>query len=72
MHELFVHEAHMSILMSHSGVVKTLNVLHEHFYWPKKNMCKESMINALYVEKLSLKSCRMICILFCLYLVNLW
>jgi hypothetical protein len=32
MHELFVCEAHMSILMGHFGVVKTLNVLHEHFY----------------------------------------
>jgi len=40
MHELFVHEAHLSILMSHFGVVKTLNVLHEHFYWPKKICAK--------------------------------
>jgi hypothetical protein len=35
MHELFVREAHGGGLMGHLGVVKTLNVLHEHFYCPK-------------------------------------
>ena len=33
--ELLVHEAHGGGLMGHFGVVKTLDVLHEHFYWPK-------------------------------------
>ena len=33
--ELLVREAHGGGLMGHLGVVKTLNVLHEHFYWPK-------------------------------------
>jgi len=33
--ELFVREAHGGGLMGHFGVAKTLNVLHEHFYWPK-------------------------------------
>jgi hypothetical protein len=33
--ELLVREAHGGGLMGHFGVVKTLDVLHEHFYWPK-------------------------------------
>jgi hypothetical protein len=33
--ELLVREAHGSGLMGHFGVAKTLDVLHEHFYWPK-------------------------------------
>ena len=35
MHELLVCEAHGGGLRGHFGVVKTLDVLHEHFYWPK-------------------------------------
>jgi hypothetical protein len=35
MHELLVHEAHGGWLMGHFGVVKILDVLHEHFYWLK-------------------------------------
>ena len=35
MRELLVFEAHGGELMGHFGVVKTLDVLHEHFYWPK-------------------------------------
>ena len=33
--ELLVREAHGGGLMGHFGVVKTLDELHEHFYWPK-------------------------------------
>jgi hypothetical protein len=33
--ELLIHEAHGGGLMGHFGVAKTLDVLHEHFYWPK-------------------------------------
>ena len=33
--EFLVREAHEGGLMGHFGVVKTLDVLHEHFYWPK-------------------------------------
>jgi hypothetical protein len=33
--ELLVREAHGGGLMGHFGVVKTLNVLHVHFYWLK-------------------------------------
>jgi hypothetical protein len=35
MRELLVREAHGGGLMGHFGVVKTLDVLHKHFYWPK-------------------------------------
>jgi hypothetical protein len=38
LHELLVREAHEGGLMSHFGVAKTLDVLHEHFYWPKMKM----------------------------------
>jgi hypothetical protein len=34
-HELLVREAHEGGLVGHFGVVKTLDVLHEHFYWFK-------------------------------------
>ena len=33
--ELLVREAYGGGLMGHFGVAKTLDVLHEHFYWPK-------------------------------------
>jgi len=32
--ELLVQEAHEKVLMGHFGVQKTLDILHEHFYWP--------------------------------------
>jgi len=35
MHELLVCEVHGGGLMGHFGVRKTLDVLHEHFFWPK-------------------------------------
>ena len=35
MRELLVREAHSGGLMGHFGVKKTLDMLHEHFYWPK-------------------------------------
>uniref|UniRef100_A0A2N9E3T4 Integrase zinc-binding domain-containing protein n=1 Tax=Fagus sylvatica TaxID=28930 RepID=A0A2N9E3T4_FAGSY len=35
MRELLVREAHGRGLMGHFGVKKTLNMLHEHFFWPK-------------------------------------
>jgi hypothetical protein len=34
LHELLVREAHGGGLMGHFGIAKTLDVLHEHFYWP--------------------------------------
>ena len=33
--ELLVREAHGGGLMGHFGVVKTLDILYEHFYLPK-------------------------------------
>ena len=39
MRELLVKEAHSGGLMRHFGVVKTLDILNEHFFWP--NMRKD-------------------------------
>ena len=36
MHELLVREANESRFIGHFGVAKTLDVLHEYFYWLKK------------------------------------
>jgi len=33
--ELLVREAHGGALASHFGLNKTINILKEHFYWPK-------------------------------------
>jgi hypothetical protein len=38
MHEMLIREAHRGGLMRYFKVAKTLNVLHEHFYWPKMKM----------------------------------
>ena len=47
MRELLVREVHGGGLIGHFGVVKTLDVLHEQFYWPKiKKMCNAYVINA--------------------------
>lgn len=35
MQEVLVREAHSGGLMGHFGVKKTLEMLGEHFYWPK-------------------------------------
>ena len=35
MRELLVSEAYGGGLMGHFGVRKTLDVLHEHFFWPE-------------------------------------
>jgi hypothetical protein len=62
-------KAHRNGLIGHFGIAKTLDVLHEYFFHLKlKGMCKESDINALHVDKLSLKSYHMICILLYSYL----
>ena len=38
LHELFFYEAHEGGLMGQFRVAKTLDVLHEHFNWPKKKI----------------------------------
>jgi len=44
MRELLVREAHGRVLIGYFGVVKTLDVLHEHFNWPKmKKICATHM-----------------------------
>jgi hypothetical protein len=35
--ELLVREAHGGGLMGHFGIAKTLDILHEHFYWIIEN-----------------------------------
>jgi len=35
LHEFLVREAHIGGLMGHFRVAKIVDVLHEHFYWPK-------------------------------------
>jgi len=34
LHEMLVRESHSGGMMGHFGVKKTLEVMHEHFYWP--------------------------------------
>jgi hypothetical protein len=42
--ELFVCEAHVSGLIGYFSGAKILDVLYEHFCWPKlKRVCKESV-----------------------------
>ena len=54
--ELLVHEAHGGGLMRHFGVRKTLDVLHEHFFWPKRNvMWRELVLDALPIGKPNLE-----------------
>jgi len=38
LHELFIRREHEGGLTSHFGVVKTLDILHKHFYWYKIKM----------------------------------
>jgi hypothetical protein len=45
LHELLVREAHRGGLMGYFGVAKTLNVLHEHFYWPKMKRDVQRIVN---------------------------
>ena len=61
--ELLVREAHEGCLMGHFRVVKTLDALHEHFYWAKmKRMCNKSVNNALFVKRQNLEYNCMDCI----------
>jgi hypothetical protein len=47
MRELLVCEEHEGRLMGHFGVVKTLDLLHKHFCWPKmKKDVQRNVINA--------------------------
>ena len=45
MRELLIREAHGGRLMGHFDVVKTFDVMYEHFYWPKKKICDTYVIN---------------------------
>uniref|UniRef100_A0A2N9J2M7 Reverse transcriptase RNase H-like domain-containing protein n=1 Tax=Fagus sylvatica TaxID=28930 RepID=A0A2N9J2M7_FAGSY len=49
MRELLVREAHGGGLMGHFGVKKTLDILHEHFFWPKmKKRCESHLWQVLW------------------------
>ena len=57
MRELLVREAHGVGLMGHFGIRKTLDVLHEHFFWPKmKRDVEEFVLDVSHVGKPSLGS----------------
>ena len=45
MRELLVREAHGGGLMGHFGVNRSLNILHEHFFWPKLKHDVEKICN---------------------------
>ena len=71
MRELLVREAHGGGLMGHFGVRKTLDVLHEHFFWPKMKRDVKRVCSALHVARPNLESYHMAYTLLCLYLVHL-
>jgi len=50
MHELLICEAHMSGLMRHFRVAKTLDVLHEHFFFALDE--KEYVKNLWYIHNM--------------------
>uniref|UniRef100_A0A2N9J0J0 RNA-directed DNA polymerase n=1 Tax=Fagus sylvatica TaxID=28930 RepID=A0A2N9J0J0_FAGSY len=50
MRELLVREAHGGGLMGHFGVKKTLDILHEHFFWPKNEERCESHLWQPWVD----------------------
>ena len=45
MRKLLVREAHGGDLMGHFGVRNTLNVLHEHLFWPKMKRDVERVLS---------------------------
>ncbi|XP_031287923.1 uncharacterized protein LOC116146645 [Pistacia vera] len=49
--ELLVRESHGGGLMGHFGVLKTLDTLCEHFYWPNMKHDVQSACDALHWEK---------------------
>ena len=58
--ELLIREAHGGDLKSHFGVAKTLDVLHEHFYWPKmkrdvQRICEQWELNSYFRQHVILK-----------------
>jgi len=63
MRELFVNEAHEGGLMRHFGVRKTIDILHDHFFWPhmkhdvhsfcnKCITCKRAMHHGMFMPLL--------------------
>ena len=71
--ELLAREAHGGGLMGQFGVAKTLDVLHEHLYWPKmkRSMDNEFVNSASLVERQNLEYNHMVSIHHYLCLPNL-
>jgi hypothetical protein len=55
LNELLVRKAHGGGLMGHFGVAKTLDVLHEHFYWQKMKRDVQRICEPLLVERQNLE-----------------
>ena len=68
-----MYEAHGGGLMGHFGVRKTLEVLHEHCFWPKmkRDVDRELVLDALPIGRPNLESYHMDYTLLYLYLVYL-
>jgi len=73
MRELLVRKAHEGGLMRYFRVKRTLDVSHEHFYWPKmKHEVEKNCDKCLtYIREQNQKFYRMDCIHLYLYLMNL-
>lgn len=51
--ELLVREAHSGGLMGHFGIAKTLDMLNEHFYWPKMKIVIERICSCCITCKMA-------------------
>lgn len=70
--EFLVREARKEGLMGKFRSSKTLDILHEYFYWPHmKEMCKKYMIDPLHVSNLSLDLCLKVYTQVYMYLRNI-
>ncbi|KAI5652231.1 hypothetical protein M9H77_29418 [Catharanthus roseus] len=49
---LLVKKAHYGCLLSHFGIFKTYDILHEYFFWPRKKRDVESQIHEDYLHHL--------------------
>jgi len=68
--ELLVREAHGWALVSNFGLKKTIDILKEHFYWPRwDESCTKLLQLALYAIMPRVSSTK-VCVLHCPYLWN--
>ena len=70
--ELLTRESHSGGLMGHFGILKTYDVLIEHFYWPNMKKDVEKICNSYMQCKMSKSTTHtMVYTLFCLFLFHL-